>query len=158
MKLNLLVLFFATLLISFILQMPIGEAAPLSEDIHFSQEQYNMLIRCSQKGDISEWSNWVQQQTKNKASPPARILLQGADFHKANLKGVNLSGANLKGANFYGADLTDAAFDDSNLEGTNFSCAILSKALFYGSNHNEANFYSADLTQTKFYRSDIITF
>lgn len=31
-----------------------------AEEITFSNDQYNMLIRCSEKGDISEWNEWIK--------------------------------------------------------------------------------------------------
>lgn len=60
----------------------------------FSQEQYEMLKRCSQKQDMREWNELCKEH------PEEEILLEQADFTVAHLEDANLLGAHLKGANF----------------------------------------------------------
>ena len=59
----------------------------------FSQEQYEMLLRCSEKKDISEWNEWREDH------PDEPFLLEGAELSGAHLNGVDLSEAYLNGAN-----------------------------------------------------------
>jgi hypothetical protein len=32
-----------------------------NKDRQFDQEQYDMLLRCSEKGDIAEWNDWRRE-------------------------------------------------------------------------------------------------
>jgi len=75
-------------------------------------EQYEILLRCSEKKDTTEWNEWRKQNHRKD------ILLEGA-----NLKGAYLEGANLKAAHLEGADLSDA-----NLKGADLSTAHLQGA------------------------------
>ena len=49
----------------------------------FSQEQYDMLKRCSDKKDMTEWNQWRKQH------PEEDICLDGADFAQCCLRGAN---------------------------------------------------------------------
>ncbi len=78
------------------------------------------------------------------------VLLLGADFTEANLRGANLSGANLKvtqfnKANLSRADLSDADFTETNLSGANLSNANLHNAYLLGVNLSGANLSGANL-------------
>ncbi|MFC1634027.1 pentapeptide repeat-containing protein [Planctomycetota bacterium] len=57
------------------------------EERRFSQEQYDFLKSCSEKGEegIKEWNEW------RKEHPNKDIFLEGQDFSKWYLKDVNLS-------------------------------------------------------------------
>ncbi len=97
----------------------------------FNQQQYDMLIKCSEKGSegIAEWNKWREE------NPDEEIWLQGAklpdaelyganlDF--ANLQGATLSQAQLQGASLYKANLQGANLDFANLQGTNLVCTKL---------------------------------
>jgi len=72
-------------------------------------EQYEILLRCSEKKDTTEWNEWRKQNHRKD------ILLEGA-----NLKGAYLEGANLKAAHLEGADLSDA-----NLKGADLSLSLI---------------------------------
>lgn len=50
----------------------------------FSQEQYEMLWRCSDKEDMTEWNNWRQE------NPEEEVFLEGANLISAHLEGANL--------------------------------------------------------------------
>ncbi len=133
-------------------------------DRKFSEEQYQMLLRCSEKKDMTEWNKW------RKDNPNEEIFLQGAEFGLAVLKGVNfkdadlqgayLSHANLESADLYrahlervvfiGANLKDVDLRCTHLESANLACANLSYANLYeakmkGSNLDMANLQSAKL-------------
>jgi hypothetical protein len=46
-----------------------------TEKRRFSQEQYDMLIRCSEKKDMSEWNDWRQQNPETDIANVISILL-----------------------------------------------------------------------------------
>ena len=64
----------------------------------FSQEQYEMLKRCSQKGDMTEWNEWADSNAGENISRDLRvpIRLQAADFRKANLLGAKLMSTDIR--------------------------------------------------------------
>jgi len=97
----------------------------------FNLEQYNKLLSCADKDDLSEWNKWVRESLASNNTGIPEIKLAGADLAKRNLKGVELQFANLKGANLRGAILNDA-----NLE----------KAKLGGADLREAHLNGADLT------------
>lgn len=103
---------------------------PISE---FSQNQYNMLKRCANACDLTEWNVWRNENQK------VKIRLEGANFYgadlqKANLKGAILREADLRGANLREADLSRADLRGADLSGSNLNFAILSKADLSGAN------------------------
>ena len=50
----------------------------------FDENQYEILIKCSDKGDLTEWNEWRENNQK------ASILLESANFISANLNGADL--------------------------------------------------------------------
>jgi hypothetical protein len=46
----------------------------LKDQRRFSQQQYDMLKRCSEKKDMTEWNQWRNH------NPAQDILLEGADL------------------------------------------------------------------------------
>lgn len=113
----------------------------------FDQDQYAMLIRCSEKGDVSEWNEWMDRHLDEKGKPTIEVRLQGVDFASTNLRGVNLAKARLEGANFYAADLSSADLSGANLRGTNLNATILPWAKLPQANLTGANLTSADLRE-----------
>jgi len=93
----------------------------------FSQEQYDMLKRCSDKKDMTEWNEWRHE------NPEIKILLQGAD-----LVGTHLSRAYLKGADLYGARLDKAILSYANLESAALLAASLKGARLFATNLRNA--------------------
>ena len=63
----------------------------------FDESQYEILIKCSDKGDLTKWN---ERRENNQKVP---ILLEGANFIGANLAGADLWKANLKGAKLIAA-------------------------------------------------------
>ncbi|MHC4124415.1 MAG: pentapeptide repeat-containing protein [Planctomycetota bacterium] len=96
---------------------------------NFSQQQYDMLIRCSEKKDITEWNNWRKEKPDEKILLEGAQLfhanLQGAEFFYANLQGAKLWDANLKNAVFINADLQSAQLLNADLQGADFWIAIV---------------------------------
>jgi hypothetical protein len=79
-----------------------GEADKRKEKAgrRFSQEQYDMLLRCSERKDMTEWNEW------RKANPDEDILLEGADLAGVNLEDAMLEECELEGANLRADDGT----------------------------------------------------
>lgn len=125
----------------------------------FSQDQYDMLKRCSDAKDITEWNQW------RKANPAALILLEGADLNRMNLEGAvlegtvldraNLEGANLKGANLEGTELREANLRGANLKEVNLMGAHLFKANLQKANLVKAFLFKANLSGADLRRADL---
>ncbi len=128
-----------------------NESEPKSEkpkdERRFSQEQYDMLKRCSDKKDMTEWNEW-----RRKEHPEEDIWLQGRKFQgwwlkKANFmhgtyNGINYSGeVHLEGSIFEKAHLEEAEFFRAHLEGSRFQHAKARGTYF-----NEAHLENAKLS------------
>jgi len=100
----------------------------------FSKEQYDMLKRCSEKMDITEWNQW------RKEHPDEEILLEGADLEEAYL-----GEANLQKAHLVGADLQKAYLLEANLQEALLFEANLERASLFGANLQEALLAVANL-------------
>ena len=68
----------------------------------FDESQYEILIKCSGKGDLTQWNEWRENNQK------VSILLEDANFIIANLKGAELINTNLEGADLRNVNLTGA--------------------------------------------------
>ena len=90
----------------------------------FNESQYEIFIRCTDKGDLTEWSEWREN------NQTVSILLEGANFIDANLAGVDLWGANLAGANLRNVNLEGADLWKANLKGTKLIAAIVDRQTF----------------------------
>jgi len=106
-----------------------------------NQEQYEMLLRCSDKGDVTEWNDWRD------AYPEEEVLLEGADLGGKELKGVNFGKILKKSPNAY---LKGANFRRAHLEGANFVFAHLEEAHFVGARLEGAYFNIAHLEEAHF--------
>ena len=102
------------------------------------QDQLDMLKRCSDKKDMTEWREWRNKNLNEE------ILLEGADFSHWAMKKVNLmqyvKKVSLKRANFVDADLEESLFMHSDLDGADFEDATLSGALLSCASLKGANF------------------
>ena len=85
----------------------------------FDESQYGILLKCSDRGDLTEWNEWSEN------NQIVSILLEGANLAGADLWKANLAGANLRNANLAGADLWHA-----NLKGAKFIAAIVDTQTF----------------------------
>jgi len=134
----------------------------LKKGLRCDLDQYEMLLRCSENKDMTEWNEW------RKKHPGARVFLEGvylARFaskeeinnsesdtyevklyltgttliiYRCYLKNVNLAEAYLRNAHLIGvdlenADLTRAHIEDVDLSGANLAGAIFQKAKVSGS-------------------------
>lgn len=129
-------------------------------ELKFSQEQYEMLKRCSDKKDITEWNEW---RDKNNSID---VELEAGNFSNWYLKNVNLGTgssetpevylrrakfdkAHLEGATFTFAHLEFARFHESHLEGSNLMFAHLDKSFLLGVHLEGACLQCAELPNAK---------
>ena len=71
----------------------------------FDESQYGILLKCSDRGDLTEWNEWREN------NQIVSILLEGDNLAGANLTNVNLAGADLWHANLKGAKFIAAIVD-----------------------------------------------
>lgn len=125
---------------------------------HFCDlEQYAMLLRCSEKKDMTEWNEWRE------ANPWVEIRLQGANLIVMQLQGANFSSAQCQGANFSMADCRGVNFSSAQCEGANFAgagCGGANFALarcqgadFNGAYCQKAHFWLAHCQGTLFFKA-----
>lgn len=131
----------------------------------FSQEQNEMLMRCSDAQDITEWNEW------RKANRNEDILLEGADLNHAHLESADLSeahlekaeleGAHLEGACLRKAHLEHAGLEWAHLEGANLDGAYLQNAWLTHAHLADVQFRhthleSADLGEANLEGADLV--
>jgi len=112
----------------------------------FDEDQYKMLLRCSEKKDMTEWNEWC------KANIKIPILLGGANFSGAHLQGAllieaHLEGANLSRAHLQGALLIKAHLKGANLNETRLEGSCLEQAHLEGQNLMDTHLEGADLIE-----------
>ena len=90
----------------------------------FDEGQYEILIKCSDKGDLTGWNEWRENNRK------ASILLEGANFVNANLDGADLWNADLAGADLRNVNLEGADLWKANLKGAKLIAVIVDKQTF----------------------------
>jgi hypothetical protein len=115
----------------------------------YDQSQYELLIRCSEKGDLTQWNKWREY------NQTVSILLEGAnlagaDLWKANLAGANLKNVNLAGADLWNANLKGAELISANLEGANLINVNLEGADLWKANLKGAKLIFAVLDSQTF--------
>ncbi len=125
-----------------------GKRKPLRErpehERKLDQEQYEMLRRCSEKKDVTEWNDWRQKH------PRMPVFLEGADFRRAHLEDANFRLARLEGADFFDANVGDADFFVAHLEGADFLLAHTEGACFMGAHLEGARLIGAPLEGAEF--------
>ncbi|MCD6406170.1 MAG: pentapeptide repeat-containing protein [Planctomycetes bacterium] len=125
----------------------------------FSQEQYYMLMRCSEAEEITEWHEWRAE------NPTQAIYLEGANLSGAHLEDAKLSDAHLEGAQLCKVHLEGAILREVHLEAANLSGAYLEGAYLHhahleGADLNEAylegaNLYEAHLERANLRQADL---
>ena len=111
----------------------------------FSQEQYDFLKSCSEKGEegIKEWNEW------RKNNPDKDILLEGADLDNTYLEGAMLNSAEIRNPDtgefegFQGA----AHLEYARLEGCDLKGARLGGAYLQGAKLFRAHLENAKLSR-----------
>jgi uncharacterized protein YjbI with pentapeptide repeats len=100
----------------------------------FDESQYEILLECSDRGDLTEWNEWREN------NQIVSIFLEGANLAGADLWKADLAGANLKNANLTGADLWHA-----NLKSTDLCNADLKDAELINANLVDAKLINVNL-------------
>ena len=119
----------------------------LKKGLRCDLDQYEMLKRCSDNKNVSEWNEW---RTKNKEED---ICLEGANFNKFCLESVRLDEdpihifgkVYLERAKFRFANLNRARFFRAHLERSDFYHADLERALMGFSHLEGVQFSRSDL-------------
>ncbi|MBN2584576.1 MAG: pentapeptide repeat-containing protein [Planctomycetes bacterium] len=120
----------------------------------FRSDQYEMLLRCSEKQDISEWNSWRQ------LNPDELVLLEEAPLQEkwlvcANLAGAHMRGAKLEKAWLAGVRAQGADFSDASFEFAYLSDAVLSGSRFRGARMQYARLNRAHLEGVSFLGADL---
>ena len=135
----------------------------------FDQKQYDMLMRCSEARDISEWNRWRNDHSleivrlesaslrsaKLQRASLSLANLQRADLSFANLQGTKLRRARLQGANLGGAQLQGTKLRRAQLQGANLWRANLQGANLLETNLQGANLLEANLQGTDLDQADL---
>ena len=117
--------------------------------IKFDESQYEILIRCSDKGDVTQWNKWREN------NPKVSILLEGANFINADLAGADLWNANLAGANLRNANLAGADLWKANLKSTELRSASLKGSELIGANLAGANLRNVNLAGADLWKANL---
>jgi len=140
----------------------------LKKGLRCDLDQYEMLKRCSEKKDITEWNEWREKH------PKEDILLEGADLLRFYLKAVlfntsvdsgfsggihlesaNLSFAQAEGGDFQSAHLENSDFVETHLEGANLSWAHLERANLFNSHLGGAELCGVHLEGAQLQGADL---
>lgn len=108
-------------------------------EVQFSQEQYELLKKCFEKGDMTEWNEWRRG---HKTTP---VLLEGAELADTSLCDVDLADADLQGAKLNHALLFNANFQGANLKGACMTGTRLDQACFLSANLQDVTLETASL-------------
>lgn len=100
-------------------------------------DQYEMLKRCSDKRDITEWNQWRREHRGEE------ILLEGANLRRAFLEGANFRDAHLEESNFSLAHLEGSFFHKALLQGASLKNAHLQDVVFPGADMRGTNVIAA---------------
>jgi len=125
-----------------------GQKQPESKR-KFNQQQYDLLKRCSDKKDMTEWNQWRQEH------PDEEICLQKADLRDAHLENAELYKANLVNADLYKAHLVNADLTYAHLENANLSEAYLEKASLIEVHLENAELDRANLQGAKLWGANL---
>lgn len=120
----------------------------------FDQHQYDMLMRCSRAGEVSEWNEWREM------CPDQPILLEGANLEEAdlwlaNLENADVSSANMEGARLRYASLKHASLAETRLAGACLWQADLEGAELFCTRLQGADLWTANLKGTVLLAADL---
>jgi uncharacterized protein YjbI with pentapeptide repeats len=115
----------------------------------FDESQYDLLIKCSNKGDMTQWNKWREN------NPKVSILLEGANFINADLAGADLWNANLAGANLRNANLAGADLWKANLKSTELMSASLKGSELIGANLAGADLRNVNLAGADLWKANL---
>lgn len=131
--------------------------------VRFNRKHYDLLMKCSKKGDMTEWNKWRKrhQVEKNTSWEEWEVWLddinlegknlEGGYLFKAHLERANMITTNLKDANLSNARLKDAKLLESNLKGADLRSACLEMANLRNAHLEGADLGGAHLEGASFY-------
>lgn len=142
---------------------------PSSWQDRFSEEQYDLLRKCSDSGSGKEWNLYRR---KNRKLP---VLLEGANLEELDLSKLDLKNAHLKNASLCrctlkqtmfmnadlrntkldGADISGAKFTASDIQNTRFTSVLAKGVDFTFAKLMHTDFHEADVTEANFDRADL---
>jgi len=102
-------------------------------------EQLELLKKCSEKKDMTEWNKWREE------NPKEEIWLQGAQILNAHLKEADLHGAHLEEACLSYTDADRANLRKTYLEGAYLHWAQLKRATLVGAHLERASLLGAQM-------------
>ncbi len=113
----------------------------------FKQEHYDLLMKCSREGDMTEWNERYEdcQLEQQEWGCDMMAWLEGADLSDSNLGGADLSYANLKEAKMSRAHLEGANLSIANLEGAYLNGAHLERTELERASLKDAILFKAHL-------------
>jgi len=153
-----------------------GQQQPESE-VKCDKEQYERLLRCSEKKDITEWNKWRKEHRDEEIHLEnanltgahlenvilRRAYMENAVLRKTHLENANLVEAHLENAHLFRAHLENAKLWETHLENAylgsahlqnaNLSDARLENALLMGAHLQGARFWYARLQGADFSRA-----
>jgi uncharacterized protein YjbI with pentapeptide repeats len=113
------------------------------------RDQYEMLKRCSDKRDCTEWNKWREK------NPSKQILLMGASLNGFHLENANLFFAHLKNAELAWSYLKGASLEGAILQGATLGWAQLQSTKLRGAHLEGANLGSAQLEDAQFEQASV---
>lgn len=128
-----------------------------TREVKFNQEHYDLLMKCAEKKDMTEWNEWCREYRQGlfddygleegallESADLVKINLQGADLIDAHLEGADLKWSNLDGANLFMSHLEGANLYQAHLMSTSFRCACLDgQTSFMDCRYNEKTDFTA---------------
>ncbi|MCK4815874.1 pentapeptide repeat-containing protein, partial [bacterium] len=154
-----------------------GKKEEDKKERRFSQEQYDMLKRCSEKKDMTEWNEWRKQNPDETIfldkmnfigwylsgsflNTGAVVVNPGTSLHEqwvfrgqVYLRGSVFLQAKLHDTDFRGTHLEEAMFNFAELEGACLELACLQRARLLGANLKGVDFSGAELQGADFSRA-----
>jgi len=116
----------------------------LKKGLRCNRDQCDMLKRCWDKKDMTEWNEWREN------NPDEEVWLQGAKLRDAFLRRAYLANAHLEEAALWYAHLEGGHFADAHLEGADLRCTHLEEATFV-----KAYLQKAKLTDAHLEKADL---
>ncbi len=114
-----------------------------------NEEAYNLLVRCSDSGDFSDWNKWREQNSYEK------IFLQGANLSNKDFEKVNLSNIDFCHAKFSFSFLSLVCVDNTAFRDVDFRKAFIKVTSARNSDFSRSDMRGARLSG-KFTKSRMI--
>ena len=128
--------------------------------VKFNQEHYDLLVECSEKGDMAEWNEWYRKY-KNAQKDAGKddcgawlegaylryAHLEGATLYQAHLEEADISGADISGANISGAKLQRAHLEWADMTKAHMEQAVMIEAKLQGAHLEGADMTKAHMEQ-----------